>query len=244
MLELLIKLEKLTHAIERRGVKFSEYLQLRQKKTQKLPIYRVKREGEYVYLYSDDDLAKLKADHGEDKELEIAETTAETAEIGEGKEKTDVPKSTFIVQEFFESREIEKISKEIDKFGVDIADYDRQAPEKEEKYLDKKKDEEQIKPLFTADETGKIYSLKALLEYVLKVGEKGMTIQRYKGLGEMNPGQLWETTMDPERRTLQKVTVEDAAGADEMFTILMGDNVEARRTFIIEHSKDVKNLDI
>lgn len=237
LLELLIKLEKLTHAIERRGVKFSDYLQLRDKKTQKLPMYRVKIEGEYTYLYSDDDLAKFQSKHAGDKDMEMEETTAEEDKNDEAQQ------PSFTVQEFFEARQIEKISKEIDKYKLDIADYDRKAPEKEEKYLDKKKDAEQAKPLFVADEE-KIYSLRALLAHVLKVGEKGMTIQRYKGLGEMNPEQLWETTMDPERRTLQKVTVEDAAGADEMFTILMGDNVDSRRNFIIEHAKDVKNLDI
>ena len=92
--------------------------------------------------------------------------------------------------------------------------------------------------------TEEAFSLKELLDHVLKEGEKGMTIQRYKGLGEMNPEQLWATTMDPERRTLQKVTIEDAVEADEMFTVLMGDNVTSRRNFIIEHARDVKNLDI
>jgi DNA gyrase subunit B len=83
-----------------------------------------------------------------------------------------------------------------------------------------------------------------LLDFVLQVAKKGLTIQRYKGLGEMNPQQLWDTTMDPERRTLRQVAVEDSMQADDMFTVLMGDAVEPRKEFITKHALEARNLDI
>lgn len=100
---------------------------------------------------------------------------------------------------------------------------------------------------FTIVENGKtieITSREDLLEKVMTMAKKDLTIQRYKGLGEMNPEQLWETTMDPEKRTLLQVKIEDAIETDQIFTILMGDQVEPRRRFIENNALDVKNLDV
>jgi DNA gyrase subunit B len=83
-----------------------------------------------------------------------------------------------------------------------------------------------------------------LLSYITTIGKEGLSFQRYKGLGEMNPEQLWDTTMDPTSRSLLQVRVEDAVVADEIFTILMGDQVEERRRFIEQHALQVENLDI
>ena len=83
-----------------------------------------------------------------------------------------------------------------------------------------------------------------LVQAILEAGKRGLTLQRYKGLGEMNPSQLWETTMNPESRALLQVKLEDMTGVDEIFTILMGDEVEPRRNFIQQHALEVRNLDV
>jgi len=102
-------------------------------------------------------------------------------------------------------------------------------------------------PCLVVDGGGKeipVRTVEELVGVVFDDAREGSSIQRYKGLGEMNPEQLWQTTMNPETRTLLKVTMEDAVGADEMFTVLMGDAVEPRREFIEKFALDVANLDI
>jgi DNA gyrase subunit B len=100
---------------------------------------------------------------------------------------------------------------------------------------------------FVLGENGKSQSVSSreeLLDKVMAMAKKDLTIQRYKGLGEMNPEQLWETTMDPEKRTMMQVRIEDAIETDGIFTVLMGDQVEPRRKFIEDNALDVKNLDV
>jgi DNA gyrase subunit B len=107
--------------------------------------------------------------------------------------------------------------------------------------------EDQLQAPFTVGENGTredVATREDLLEKVLTAAKKDLTIQRYKGLGEMNPEQLWETTMNPEKRTLLEVRIDDAVETDGIFTILMGDAVEPRRKFIEDNALDVRNLDV
>jgi DNA gyrase subunit B len=246
ILDALVELESYGGAIERSGVELSKYMGFRHKKTKKLPLYMVKVEGETHFLYDDDELSEHIGDDQPAKPKGKEKAKTANGKNGKKEEPPAEPKpkgQDYI--EFYEAREIEKILDKLDKLGVDIEEYD--VPEEAPDAKKKPSKKDSTKPIFTIKQEKEqkgLYSLKEVLEYVKEVGKEGMTIQRYKGLGEMNPTQLWETTMDPEKRTLLKVTLEDAVEADAMFTVLMGESVEPRREFIEKHAHEVKVLDI
>ncbi|HOX54913.1 MAG: DNA topoisomerase (ATP-hydrolyzing) subunit B [Candidatus Omnitrophica bacterium] len=143
--------------------------------------------------------------------------------------------------ELFEANEIEGILTRLDKIGIDTDTYFSAPLDTGKKSKEKPRPEYKIT---NEKENQLFYNLKEVLNFVNNQAKKGMTIQRYKGLGEMNPQQLWDTTMDPEKRTILQVTLEDAVEADKTFTVLMGDEVEPRREFIESLAHSVKNLDI
>ena len=233
ILGLLSEARQYGQTIEKKGVNFAKYLTFRHQKTKKLPIYRVKVDGNTHFLYSDNELAKL------------------TARTQKGAEEPDV-------LEILEAVELDKIASRLSKLGLDINDYAKGDDRTGSGETKLKKSQTRPKPLFKikANKEGKkekgesrvkelvFYYLKDILDYVKEEVKRGINIQRYKGLGEMNPEQLWDTTMNPEKRTILKVALEDAVEADRIFTVLMGDSVGPRREFIEEYSHQVKNLDV
>ncbi len=219
LLSFLVELQKLDKNLGKKGVDFGKYLGFRHPKTKKMPVYMVKVEGKIQFIYSDKELANLTEKSEKEGELDV--------------------------MELFETHEIEQIVAKIEKLGLDISTYE--GPALQPSGPIKKDEEKKLKPLYRVTnekEEEELFGLEEVLIYVTKAASKGMHIQRYKGLGEMNPHQLWETTMDPEKRTILKVALEDAVEADKMFTVLMGDQVEPRREFIENYAHQVKNLDI
>ncbi|MBU1124820.1 MAG: hypothetical protein KKC84_02235, partial [Candidatus Omnitrophica bacterium] len=219
LLEALVELEKSGKILEKKGVNFEKYLSFRHRKTKKLPIYRVKVEGEAHFIYSDKELATFTSKEGKEADQDVLE--------------------------LFEAPDLEEIVNKIEKLGLDMETYAQSVvPEKTPAMKTETKKEKALFRIVNEKEEQYFYALKDVLVYIKESATKGMHIQRYKGLGEMNPHQLWDTTMDPEKRTVLKVTLEDPVEADKMFTVLMGDQVEPRREFIENYAHQVKNLDV
>ena len=242
LLDNLVKIEQLLAALERKSVDIREYLKVAEEKG-KLPVYRAKVDRDVYYLTSEEELIALKEKF--DKPAEAPAEGAECEAVQEDNSMVD----TF---ELYESHMLAKYAEELKSRRLKItqwfsADYELTDAEKELAREPKDGGEPTVLPLgilTTSDTAQKFYSLGELLRKVRDNGRKGLQIQRYKGLGEMNPEQLWDTTMDPARRLLLKAKVEDAVEADAVFSVLMGEDVDKRRAFIEENAKFVTNLDI
>jgi len=233
ILELLESLDKYALALRRHGGDFADYVEHRDKKTLDLPRHLVKvRQGneEVVhYFQTEEDLAKFGAQTQDLRlfgEEESDTSLLEKSKLGHTRRARHV--------ELHESKAIAELLVRLAQKGFSVEHYAAQDKPLFE-LLEGQGERETIKPLF---------SIPEILSAVKEVGRRGLAIQRFKGLGEMNPKELFETTMDPTRRKLLRIDLTDVAAAEEMFTKLMGEEVEPRRQFIEDNALNVRNLDV
>ncbi len=243
LLEVLLHLVEFDRKLTRRGVSFRELLAARKDSNNTLPLYKIISEAGTQFAYTEKEYSQII----EDFQAVNEETEDESEQNGKSDStKENNGKLSFRVIEFFESQDMEPLVKKLEKMGIDVFAH---WPEQVEDYGNGNngKEKELPPPLFLLEEKGvptQVHFLPQALEAVKISGRKGVDITRYKGLGEMNPAQLWETTMNPEGRTILKVNMDDAVEAENIFTILMGDSVEPRRNFIQNHAPEVRFLDV
>ncbi len=230
---LLIKLEQLSEVIRRYNAPLSEYLNKYDRATHTLPRYvaRIRTGNQEAFRYLKDENERTVFFD----EFEIAEDSFEGYFVKEFIDEGQKVQQRINVYEIFEASQLSRVLQELEATGVLDDSFSAAEAPRYELIENKGQNNEQVLPLT---------SLLEILPRIREIGRKGLSIQRYKGLGEMNPKQLFETTMDPQTRRLLKVDIEDAAHADEVFTVLMGEDVPDRRRFIEDNALRTSNLDV
>lgn len=225
--DLVGQMEQPLELLERRGIDIRYLLKYNGGEKSRLPRYRV--------LYSDTEKWFMERD-----EAEALLKSLEPPTPPEGTEPSEVPpepreKAAQLV-DLHEIKTLNDVFAQLKDYGFFVADFTPAGV----------RNAEPVFPFVIErdDDSVKLVSLRDLLAELRRLGEKGLTLTRFKGLGEMNSEELWDTSMDPEKRTLLQIRMEDAVAADEIFRVLMGDAVEPRREFIEKHALDVKELDI
>jgi DNA gyrase subunit B len=223
LVKTLVDMERCIAVLARRGIKFDEFVQ-KYCNGKGLPMFRIHSEGQDEIFHDEEDFEK-RVDELKDRRQ--AETQDEEEE-------------TFVAEELHEVGRINELAKKLrHDFGLDLRDFLLKA--------EKAVSGEALATKFHlvgAEEGFDVASIGDICTSIRKIGSKGVEIKRFKGLGEMNAEQLWETTMNPATRTLLSVKLDDAGEADRLFSILMGEDVEQRRNFIRDHALEVQFLDI
>lgn len=237
LLRTLTRLDELVTIAERRGTLFEDLLASRAddpESRNRLPSHRITWPGGSALAWGEDHARAI-----------IADQQLVLDDLGSGAESADVDQARLaMLRELHENRELEKVFERLTGFGLDIDDY---ALVQEEAVTGERLptrfawivDEGKESPV-----TFDVPNIPSILRVLHEVGRRGIELKRFKGLGEMDPEQLWETTMDPEKRTLLRVSWDAATDADSLFSTLMGEDVERRRTYIEDHALEVKNLDV
>jgi len=247
IVENLAALEKLGAGVSRYGADLNAYLDHHDRETHALPRYIARiREGNkenHEFLRDEAARAAFALAHGLDADI------AESVDASSGASAPPFPTATpfngekkpahlarrVTLHEIFESTEMTKLIKAIAATGLEI---NRFSTTEEPRYIVTENVGQK------SETTTELFAPLGILQHIRSLGRKGLSIQRYKGLGEMNPKQLFETTMDPDKRRLLKVNIADAAKADALFTLLMGDEVPPRRQFIEDNALNVQHLDV
>ncbi len=225
------RIEVLGKGITRYACPLATYLD--SAKDGKLPKFiariRTGNKEEFKFLYNEEERSSFFIQQDNADDIYDGNTMREVVD-----EQGNKVQQRINVYEIYEAAQLEKILTEVSKLGIDISKF-----------------EPSENPVFTLSESGNekknVIELNSILELAAKIremGKRGMTIQRYKGLGEMNPKQLYETTMAPNKRSFLRVSIEDAAAADATFSMLMGEDVPIRRAFIEDNALNVSYLDI
>ena len=229
------RVDELVDISQRRGLLFADLLELRSQDPDgagRLPSHRVTwADGDRLFWSEQQASELLNAE-----QLVLGDQSDEDIEAADGR--------LAVLRELHENHELNALIERLGEAGLDFADWSLVREEAVTGEMMPTRFAWIIDPGTEKENVQDVANIPDILTELRTVGRRNIELKRFKGLGEMNPEELWDTTMDPEQRTLLKVTMDEASKADELFSTLMGEDVELRRTYIEDHALDVKNIDV